>query len=141
MNEDIKARWVAALRSGEYEQGTDYLCNDGKFCCLGVLSDLAVKDGVIEAPEEITNGLGDAIPGLAFDGERHHLPPAVAEWAGLLTEGYTWDDDGIEEVFGLAPDIDPVAIHDWTEGDKTFSELNDTGKTFAEIADLIEEKL
>jgi hypothetical protein len=41
MNPEIKAKWVAALRSGEYKQGHTYLRNrDNKFCCLGVLCDI-----------------------------------------------------------------------------------------------------
>lgn len=38
MLEDVKNKWVAALRSGEYEQCTKFLF-DGKssYCCLGVL--------------------------------------------------------------------------------------------------------
>lgn len=37
-----KKRWLKALRSGEYEQGAQYLKTpDGAFCCLGVLCDLA----------------------------------------------------------------------------------------------------
>lgn len=34
---DIKARWVAALRGGEYVKGTMSFERDGRFCCLGVL--------------------------------------------------------------------------------------------------------
>lgn len=56
MNPDIKAKWVAALRSGEYKQGYGALhCGsddpkvDGGFCCLGVLCEVAVKEGVIDA--------------------------------------------------------------------------------------------
>lgn len=41
MDAEIKAKWVKALRSGEYEQGAGKLRRaDDKFCCLGVLSDL-----------------------------------------------------------------------------------------------------
>lgn len=36
----IKAQWLAALRSGDYKQGADYLCRDDQYCCLGVLSKL-----------------------------------------------------------------------------------------------------
>ncbi len=36
--------WTAALRSGDYEQGTSRLCCDGKFCCLGVAYDV-LHDG------------------------------------------------------------------------------------------------
>lgn len=40
MSEDLKDRWVAALRSGKYEQGTGQLRLGGTFCCLGVLCDV-----------------------------------------------------------------------------------------------------
>ena len=41
MRADLKAKWVAALRSGKYEQGTGWLNRNGKFCCLGVLCEVA----------------------------------------------------------------------------------------------------
>lgn len=34
-------KWLAALRSGDYEQGTGRLAEDGKFCCLGVACEVA----------------------------------------------------------------------------------------------------
>lgn len=37
--------WIAALRSGKYRQGYSYLRKGSKFCCLGVLCDLAREDG------------------------------------------------------------------------------------------------
>ena len=44
MNPDVKAAWVAALRSGAYTQGTGMLRRDlgGKVehCCLGVLHEV-----------------------------------------------------------------------------------------------------
>lgn len=41
MNPEIKAKWIAALTSGEYEQTTKMLhrTNNG-YCCLGVLCDV-----------------------------------------------------------------------------------------------------
>lgn len=38
----VKAQWVAALRNGEYTQGSVTLCNrvNNTYCCLGVLADL-----------------------------------------------------------------------------------------------------
>lgn len=38
---DLKARWIAALRSGGFEQGLHFLHDDNhgeKYCCLGVLT-------------------------------------------------------------------------------------------------------
>ncbi len=45
MNKDIKKRWVEALRSGKYKQGTGSLCklgrdNKPRHCCLGVLIEM-----------------------------------------------------------------------------------------------------
>ncbi len=39
MNPEIKAKWVAALRSGQYKQGDNWLHNKetDAYCCLGVL--------------------------------------------------------------------------------------------------------
>lgn len=39
MDAQLKAKWVEALRSGEYEQGRNQLKLGSKFCCLGVLFD------------------------------------------------------------------------------------------------------
>lgn len=38
LNKEVKNKWVAALRSGRYKQGTEKLHNedDNSFCCLGV---------------------------------------------------------------------------------------------------------
>ena len=42
MNRELMKKWIAALRSGEYAQGKDYLYHpdengDEAYCCLGVL--------------------------------------------------------------------------------------------------------
>ena len=53
MNKELLKRWVAALRSGEYKQGTEVLCDydeDGNavgFCCLGVLQN--IEPGIEQA--------------------------------------------------------------------------------------------
>lgn len=43
MDKELKAKWVAALRSGEYEQGVGSLYNKTRdaYCCLGVLHRVA----------------------------------------------------------------------------------------------------
>lgn len=41
LDPEVKAQWVAALRSGEYQQGKLCLRNkDNCYCCLGVLANL-----------------------------------------------------------------------------------------------------
>lgn len=37
MDPELKAKWVEALRSGEYHQTRGMLQRDGRHCCLGVL--------------------------------------------------------------------------------------------------------
>ena len=48
MNQELKARWITALRSGVYKQGKGRLrSTEDRFCCLGVLYDLERRGGWI----------------------------------------------------------------------------------------------
>lgn len=40
LDPEFKKKWIAALRSGEYKQGTGWMYKYGKYCCLGVASEL-----------------------------------------------------------------------------------------------------
>lgn len=40
MNQEMKAKWVEALRSGKYAQTRNRLRDDKGYCCLGVLVDI-----------------------------------------------------------------------------------------------------
>lgn len=116
MNPEIKQKWVHALRSGEYRQGTQYLKRDWesetRFCCLGVLCELAKAEGVIE--ERVPpHGIHE------FGPEVNGLPVEVREWAGIESRlGY----------FELG-----------SQG-TSLSDLNDQGVLFDIIAGIIEEK-
>lgn len=90
MNPAIKAQWVAALRSGEYVQGTGKLRKrtgyneTDQFCCLGVLCDLAVKAGVPIEVASLSSG-----PGYEFFTYDHNCatpPEDVVEWATADSE-------------------------------------------------------
>lgn len=57
MDRGLKARWVAALRGGEYEQGPFclYRPETNKYCCLGILckvidKPVGVNEGWIDGP-------------------------------------------------------------------------------------------
>lgn len=117
MNEDVKRQWVSALRSGEYEQGYERLKGDGRFCCLGVLCDLAVDAGVVDGwrkkkvADLVLNSIG-------AHGEVDFLPREVQEWAGIDEKNPVVDDG------------------------ETLTGLNDVeGLSFEEIANIIEEEL
>lgn len=120
MKSDIKAQWIAALRSGEYEQGHGLLHpTDNTYCCLGVLCDLHAKAGLGMWVDDRYNGVLEV------------LPIDVQVWAQLQD----W-----------CPDVSiPV---DGDVGRFTLAEINDgrpvdgiRPHTFAEIADLIEQQL
>jgi hypothetical protein len=79
MKPEIKAQWLAALRSGDYQQGRSLLhyedrCED-QFCCLGVLCDLYAKD-----TGNTWERHGSVCTMHGLDGM---LPPQVQVWAGL----------------------------------------------------------
>lgn len=112
MNEELKAKWVAALRSGEYQQTKGTLHRDSEdkevkagkvcagYCCLGVLQ--MVADGHIEANQV----------GIPSD-----------EWA---------EEHSIDR-YAMLIDSDGEVIDQWT-----LAQLNDCGYSFPEIADYIE---
>lgn len=102
---------VDALRSGEYTQTTHQL-RDGTdaMCCLGVACDVAAADTGGEW-QRTAFCVGD-------ESQSGFLPGAVQLWLGF------WEKNGEYEN---------------NEGQCTsLSIMNDTGKTFPEIADIIE---
>lgn len=86
MNPEVKEMWVNALESGEYLKGKYRLREQegtvDKYCCLGVLCDLAVKNTIIPEPKR---NIMDNVWEYVGD-ERAVLPEAVRDWAGLDSE-------------------------------------------------------
>lgn len=118
MNAAIKAKWVTALRSGEYQQCTGKLCSGTGFCTLGVLADLYIQE----------TGQGRWIAGNPYvqfsdaSGfvEATELPSAVMIWAALDT---------------AAPYVSTP------NGQVDLIDATDAGVPFPKIAELIEEYL
>lgn len=138
MKPEIKERWVGALRSGAYEQGRGVLRGSEGYCCLGVLCELAAEDGIVEIVEaELDERLFDTYepeerPTHAYkepngDSETFYLPTAVQEWADVE--------------FNPSIDWNAESETDKLSQFRYLSTLNDQGKTFKEISDLIEEYL
>lgn len=124
MNEEIKAKWIAALRSGKYVQGVERLhrksLNNDEFCCLGVLCEIAADNDVVDRV-----GTDYSI------GYWNRMTEGYASWASLPTSVMLWA--------GLRQD-DPV-INPF-ESATTLSNLNDSQRlSFDEIATVIEEAL
>lgn len=117
MNEEVKAKWVEALRSGEYKQTRSHLKDDKGFCCLGVLC--AVYKDETGAGDWSNHGSNHTHENFKTPGENSWsgLPEVVQDWAGLE---------------GSDPEINET----------TLAGLNDDERlSFAEIADAIEAHL
>ncbi len=133
MKKEIKDRWLSKLRDPEMKQtpgALGYKSKDGaeQFCCLGVLCEIAVEDGVLTR-EILDNGTFQYI---TTDGERQRmvLPYAVQRWAEIAENpevnvtGFDVTIDGGEREYA------------------SLSELNDyAGKSFSQIADVIDKTL
>jgi hypothetical protein len=110
---ELRKKWVSALRSGEYRQGRGALVDDLdgplSHCCLGVACD---------------------VMGI----------PLVRQAGGCLQ--YVDPDDGIGEWGWLTPSVmRRLGLRTslgGISGDRTLAKLNDEGKSFSEIADIIE---
>jgi hypothetical protein len=118
------SEWVKALRSGDYEQGQEYLCRGGKFCCLGVLCEIQElqKQNVEGNIYYVFEGLKTA------SGGTRSLQQSVIPQSSQPT---------ILEDLNLRQTVEDE------DGDKRTLHthlicMNDAGKTFDEIADYIE---
>ena len=129
MKRDIAQRWVAALRSGEFSQTQGYLNIEGGYCCLGVLCELAVEDGVISK----WGDHGTTTYGTTDHNSDVSLPRPVLTWAGMKGESL--------------PTPVEVPFYDEDFGDDAlqqydgFAGLNDdAGFSFKQIAAVIDEQ-
>lgn len=138
MRPEIAKRWVEALRSGKFKQGKHRLANetpDGRnYCCLGVLCEIAVEDGVIPPSASVPSPLGNDNSIVYGDVSEVVPPNVVGEWA---FEDY--DADGLDT--WMVVDIDgEFSDHTMVRnGLLHLPEINDVaGADFNQIADLIE---
>lgn len=120
MNSQIKQQWLTALRSGEYSQARWNLQSTEGYCCLGVLCDLYSKETATDWDYDVTE---DDTPFhyYNFEGESSILPLSVVQWAEL---------DSQSPIVKFSED-----------GHMDLANINDSGSTFTEIAELIEEQM
>ena len=120
--------WIAALRDPERRQTTGKLGHQdhGGQCCLGVLAEIA-------GCEYRRSGL--------WDGKRDNAPSRAIDFVGLRMGNGAYFSDARS----LVADNDPRSL---VADNRPFLYVdprslvadNDDGKTFAEIADIIEEE-
>ncbi len=112
MNADIKQRWVEALRSGQYKQGSGGLKINNCYCCLGVLCELHRQD---------------------FPGEKWQRDYENSSRFGyILRHAVNYPVEEISAWAGLSLSI---SVYD------LLADVNDSGADFPTIASLIEEML
>jgi hypothetical protein len=134
MNAAVKAKWLEALRSGEYEQGMGALKKDGKYCCLGVLCDVLIKDA--ELSQQFTVREEEELDGgricFSYMGNRASdvIPLALGRALDIN------DTNPVVEVTeALAAQIG-FGYHT-----TSLAQLNDAGYSFLKIADVIDATL
>lgn len=118
LSPELKAKWLAALRSGEYRQGHEHLCLLERraedvdvtcYCCLGVLAEVA--------------------------GERLVPSTSVATLDDICRSDLVGGWGSPKEAFMAEEPETHTTIQ------RKLAAMNDTGKSFEEIADWIEANL
>lgn len=127
MNPEIKEKWIAALRSGDYKQGKSYLAKKGvdgviRYCCLGVLCEIAVKEGIAQRFHENSSFIAYGISERYQD--ETYLTKEIAAWAGIRYNGQLHEGD-VEK----STPTNNLAV------------ANDAELSFEHIAKMIEENL
>ena len=129
MKKRIKNKWLKALRSGEYRQGKDQLCElngytgEYEFCCLGVLENLYCLEHNL-----------DFEPGQMLAGE-HSIE--CAKWAGLDNEDTNIDRMKVR----MKTSWSGYHVYDKVLAFEFLQTKNDEGWTFNRIANWIEKRL
>lgn len=129
MKKEIAKKWVKALRSGKYKQGKGYLKqfnskNEPRHCCLGVLCEL--YDQQMKKNHKKTlyaDHMVDSETGTEFISLNQHdggLPRVVREWANM---------------------INPLGEFIKNDRVQYLADLNDDGKKFSTIANIIEKNV
>lgn len=122
MKQKIAKKWIKALRSGLYQQGSGFLRDrDNHFCCLGVLCNLHAQAHPKIAATQLRPGF--------YLGQTGILPFDVMTWAGMQSnDGSAFEPNGWQGRLL----VDGTGYFDLTE-------VNDDGLPFTKIADIIEE--
>lgn len=148
MNPEIKAKWLAALRSGEYKKGKGRLRriathlflrnrrgrNAERFCCFGVLCDLYIKEtgkgtwvfDSYDGDFDFYDTFGRKNSGMPTD--------AVYKWAGMQHSDVIVLDEKDRKKYKDPDDYEPKSGF-------YLAEQNDKGRTFKTIANVIEKYL
>jgi len=138
MNKNIAKKWVKALRSGKYKRGKGYLKQYNKkgelrHCCLGVLCELyndEMKKNHKKCLKTRTkeHDFADNDGFVFFNNQSGLLPSIVKKWAEIK-------DSSGEFVYKIKDKYGEY------KNNENLSFLNDTGRKFSTIANIIEKNV
>lgn len=145
MKQEIAQKWIAALRSGEYKQGKNVLydARDNSYCCLGVLCKTIGKQ-FVKHPTRTLLAATKPVPYPALEKRAVWVVEGTAE--GQVLPYVIQEEVGMHSTNGMLPQH-AEKITERVNGEQTYqpeddvfelTSMNDGGKTFAEIADVIE---
>ena len=122
MREEIAVRWIDHLRNKGIPQTSSKLAEPGTDarCCLGVLCDIAVTEGVI--PEPRLNLSGDM---MLYDDYGAYLPGPVQEWAEISSS-----NGFLAKAYKVAENENALSL----------AAMNDKSLSFDTIADVIQKQ-
>ena len=123
--------WIAALRSGKYEQGRLSLCSNGQFCCLGVLAE--ITDVPIMGAEGRTNTGFDDEAGVVYMFPKNDVGYGNSQ----TTIPYHLWSTYLEDL-DLGMMVPGNELHPAGSLHNRLMAMNDEGSSFEEIADFIE---
>lgn len=133
MKQNIMQKWVKALRSGKFKQGTGTLKHfnrngQAQHCCLGVLCELynttMKKNKKKTLSETVYDNCSDFSHGYCrFGGKKEDLPKEVKDWAGMRNSLGKFQANKVDE---------------YGDREECLADLNDMGQKFKTIANIIE---
>jgi hypothetical protein len=113
VNTAVQTEWLRRLRSGTIPQTKRHLKDQHGYCCFGVLCDVAMDMGLVQAKwSECPNGDWEFVPNVLYS------------YATQMPNKEVLDLVGMASLVSAS----------------TYSEMNDMGKTFSEIANKLEEE-
>lgn len=111
MQEEMKQKWINALRSGNYKQTYGRLKHNDAFCCLGVLCDISQLSSWEK--EEPLFGIGIRERYIVDHEQAYTKLPSIMKFS-----------------YGIS-DLDEIHL----------IKMNDSGRSFEEIAKYIENNM
>lgn len=109
----LQEKWVKALESGKYKQDTEngYLKYNGKYCCLGVACEL--------------------------EGSLKSKPEEFGQYYIKNTKNSFGLSKRLVKKYGFYGQLGETSDRDLSEGYICLADMNDSGRTFKQIAKFI----